>query len=118
MVKIWTDPQRVYDRVIHVSEQSADETLELVQKKLRKLPLATGELASTYEIERRDTSSDRVSLWLVSHSPYAGAIERGAWLRGRRGPHISGSGKGRHILRDTAQRDFGRRVTKGLRAGG
>ena len=57
-MKIKTHPRRVYDRVHEVSTEAADETLGLIQRKLRKLPYATGELASSYVLEDRSAASD------------------------------------------------------------
>jgi len=117
MAKIWQDPSRVYERVYRVSKESADGTVALVQKKLATRsahPYATGSLASTYRIEVEEVSPDGVRQTIRSDSPYASAIENGAWVGGR-GPHISSSSKGRKEVRDTVRRDFGRRLTKGLR---
>jgi len=117
MARIWQDPNRVRDQVTRVSEESGKQTLELIQRKLRKLPAATGALASTYQLETIVQSPDEARYKIVSASPYSIPIEAGAWVQGGRGPHISGSGKGRHIVRDTARRDWARRLAKGLRAG-
>jgi hypothetical protein len=113
-MKIQQHPGRVYDRVFQVSEDSAEGTLALVQRKLRKLPHATGELAASYRLESVERSVDTIRNALVSDAPHAAVIERGGWVEGK-GPHVSGSSKGRHILRDTCRRDWGRRLAKGLR---
>lgn len=115
-MKIKTDARKVYDGILDVSEQSAEEMLALVQRKLRKLPLATGKLAASYRLEMREVSPEWIRMSVVSDAPHAAVIERGGWIKGGPGPHVSGSGKGRHILRDTARRDWGRRMAKGLRA--
>jgi hypothetical protein len=135
MAKIWHHPDRVYDRVHRVSKDSADETLGLVQRKLKKRsvhPYATGALAASYHLETESVTPDGVEMLIASDSVYAKAIEEGSWGEGR-GPHISGSGnvlgrdagsgkriysgKGRYEVRDTARRDWGRRMSKKLRAG-
>jgi hypothetical protein len=102
-VKIQSDPQRVYDRIVTVSQSGAAETLELVKRKLRALPMATGELAASYRLEVRSVSDDGVEMALVSDAAHAAVIERG------------GSGKGRHILRDTTRREWGRQMARDLR---
>jgi len=133
MAKFWYDPDLVYEQIYEVSKDSADEVLKLVGKRLRRRavhPYATGELASSYYLEVESLTSEGVTQVIRSDSPYANAIENGAWTGGR-GPHISGSGniiggrdaegrgtytgKGRGEV-ESAVKSFGGRMTKRLKS--
>lgn len=129
MAKIWHAPSRVYDNIYHVAKDSADDVLGLVQKKLKKRsvhPYATGALAASYRIEVESVSPDGVSQYIRSDSIYASVIEEGAWSGGSKGPHVSRRGnklpgggynaKARYEVRNAVERQFGRYMTKKLKA--
>lgn len=118
MAKVWQDPGIVYERSYAAAHGAADDLLALVQKKLKNRSVhryATGHLASTYRIDTEEVSPDGVVQYIRSDERYARAIEEGAWVGGR-GPHISGSGKGRDEVRAATQRNFGRYMTKRLKS--
>lgn len=118
MAKVWQNPNLVYFRAHDAARESAQDLLTLVQKKLknkRNHPYATGELADSYRIDVEEVSPDGVTQYIRSDKEYASAIENGAWVGGR-GPHISGSGKGRDEVRSATQRNYGRYMTKRLKS--
>lgn len=128
-MRIHTNPDRVYAHIHAASRRSAEGTLALIQRKLRSRsvhPYATGKLAASYRLEILEESPDGILAAFTSDSPYAVPIEWGAWSFGARGPYISGSGnvargggytgKGRKEVKNTARRDWPRRIAKELRA--
>lgn len=105
---------KLFERIESATHEAGEDILRYVQQRTPKL---TGRLASSYELVEVKSEPGHVILAIASDLPYAGAIERGAWVRGGRGPHISGSGKGRHTLRNGG-RTLGRRMNARLRGVG
>lgn len=98
----------------HIDMTTREVAEDILGRVRATTPRHTGHLADSYHVVEVESGSGHIVLGITSDVEYAAAIERGAWLRGRRGPHISGSGKGRHTLRNMG-RTFGRRMSAKLK---
>lgn len=110
MSEAWYDPTPILQAVAGAFDHASDTIVETVGRtQVRK----SGQLASHYGI-RPVAGSERV-WWaaIVNPEPYARAIERGAWVRGR-GPHIR---RGNSLVRRTAQRMYGAEMKTAIPAG-
>lgn len=110
MSEVTIDVQRVMDVIAGAFDAGNDAVVEaLPARQVRR----TGRLAGSYSLS--ETYSDGHWFWnyVQSSAPYAGAIERGAWVHGR-GPHIR---RGNRIVRKTVQAVYGAAVKAAMPAG-
>lgn len=109
-MRFQSDSAKLFERIESATHEAGDDILKYVQQ---RTPRQSGRLAGSYQLVEVSSVPGHTILAIKSDLPYAQPIERGAWVSGR-GPHISGSGKGRHTLRN-AGRTFGRRMSSRLK---
>ena len=84
---------RMHEALETAQDEAAEATLEDIR---RALPRITGALAASYALRVDEETEGVRSVSIVSSSPYAHAIERGAWVEGP-GPHLQGN----HVVERT-----------------
>ena len=110
MSEVTIDVQRVMDALAGAFDHGNDVALaDIASRQVRR----TGRLASSYSLST--TYSDGRWWWnyVQSNAPYARAIERGAWVKGR-GPHIH---RGNSVVKTTVRRVYTAAVKAAMPAG-
>lgn len=109
MSEVTIDVQRVMDALAGAFDHGNDQVIDaLHDREVRR----TGRLASSFALSQ--TFSDGRWWWnyVQSPVPYARAVERGAWVKGR-GPHMHGN----FLVKKTVQAVYGAAVKAAMPAG-
>jgi hypothetical protein len=84
----WYDPTPILEAAAGAFDHSCDEVVKAIQS---REPHRTGRLAAGYAIQ--PTAGSAAVWWAAIVNPvvYARPVERGAWMRNARGPHMHGN---------------------------
>lgn len=110
MATVTTDPTPLYESLAGAFEAATDQVLGAVKSKQHK---RTGALAASYQLSSISDDGGTWATAVTSPLPYAMPVERGAYLRGRRGPHM----KGNSIVKRTGNAVFGAAMRSAIPAG-
>lgn len=110
MSEVTFTPQAIFDQVAGAFDEATTRVAQQVSANQKH---RTGRLAASYGVSA--TQDDGRVWWVYIESPlvYARPVERGAWLRGRRGPHMHGNS----IVRKTVQSVYGPAIKSALPKG-
>lgn len=108
MVRLIEDPSLLYAGVgVALNDAMADMRARIVEKE----PRGPGQLVASYSSTDPSVEADRNwHTWLLSGVVYARPVERGAWMRNARGPHMHGN----FIIRDTFRALFAKSMASKL----
>ena len=108
-MKVESDPRPLLDHVEHSARASIDDVQADAVRTARR---RSGRHAAGIQ-QRVEVLGDRIDGAVGGTVPYAGALERGADVGPRRGPHMEGD----HAIRDAGDR-FLEHMTNRLRSAG
>jgi hypothetical protein len=106
----WYDPTPILEAAAGAFDHSCDEVVATIAA---REPHRTGRLAAGYAIQ--PTAGSETVWWAAIVNPvvYARAVERGAWMRNARGPHMHGN----TLVRKTVQSTYGPAMRAAMPAG-
>jgi hypothetical protein len=111
-VILTSDPQALYSNIEGAFERSLDDMRILISG---REPHRTGALDAGYgtTTPQATTPDETLYAYIVNPKVYANAVERGAWVRSGRGPHM----KGNFLVRNTLLHSFGQSMNFRLVSG-
>ena len=113
MVEVTVNVGALLDLIAGAFEQAGQDVLDQVRLREKHV---TGRLANSYHLSAPQDDGHEWTIYVESDEVYAKPVERGAWLRGRRGPHM----KGNTLVRRTVNAVYGQAMStvlpRGLKA--
>lgn len=106
-MRFQSDVQKLFG---HIEGSTRSASQDIVDQVVRDQARRSGRLIGSTHLEEVSSEHGHTVMAVVADAPYARQVERGAWVRSGRGPHM----RGNRVMR-TAARSFGRRMSARLR---
>lgn len=106
-MRFQSDAHVLFDHIESSTRSAAEDIQRTAEANQSR---RTGRLVQGMDLEEVTSEPGHTVMAMVSDAPYAQQVERGAWVRSGRGPHM----RGNRVMR-TAAKSFGRRMSARLR---
>ena len=110
MSEVTFTPQGIFDQVAGAFDEATTRVAEQVgARQVHK----SGKLAASYGVSATQDDGQVWWVYVKSPLPYARPVEKGAYVKGRRGPHMRGNA----VVKKTVQATYGAAIKAALPKG-